>query len=205
MKILITGANGLVGQHLIKLLLDKADATIIAAGRGKNRLPFTVDERFTYFDVDITDGVAATAFYTEQRPDVVVHAAAMTQADDCEDDKVACWNINVTATRFLIEAVKPFNPYLIFLSTDFVFDGLHGPYSETAETGPVNYYGSSKVAAEKDILQSGLNAAVVRTCLVYGNALKGTRPNIVNWVKNNLQAGKKNKGSCRSVANANFY
>src|SRR5882757_3484496 len=157
MKILITGANGLVGQHLIKLLLDKTDAAIIATGKGENRLPFAVNDRFQYFSQDITDGVAATVFYAEQQPNVVVHAAAMTQADVCEENQVACWNINVTATRFLIEAVRPFDPYLIFLSTDFVFNGLHGPYSETDIPGPVNYYGSSKVAGEKDILQSGLD------------------------------------------------
>jgi len=193
MKILITGANGLVGQHLVKLLLDTTSHHIIATGRNENRLLFNVSKRFQYFQLDIADGMAVAAFCAKQQPEVVIHAAAMTQADECEEDKIGCWNANVTATRFLIEAVRPFSPYFIFLSTDFVFDGLHGPYTEADITGPVNYYGSSKVAAEKDVLQSGLDAAVIRTCLVYGNILAGTRNNIINWVKESLQQGKRIK------------
>jgi dTDP-4-dehydrorhamnose reductase len=190
MKILVTGANGLLGQHLVQLLLHATDWQVIGTGKGPCRLPAVQNNRFTYRQLDITDGIAAFNFYLETRPAIIIHAAAKTQVDDCEQNPVACWNVNVTATRFLVEAAKKFRPFFIFVSTDFVFDGAAGPYNETDAPNPVNYYGSSKVAGEKDVLQSGLDAAIVRTCLVYGQTHDGSRSNIISWVKNNLLQGR---------------
>jgi dTDP-4-dehydrorhamnose reductase len=190
-KILLTGANGLLGQQLILLLLQQPGISIIATGKGDNRTSFSNDERFSYYTLDITDGVNASAFYEQHRPDIIIHAAAMTNVDECEENKVHCWNTNVTATRFLIDAAKKFHPYIIFLSTDFVFDGLNGPYTEDDIVGPVNYYGSSKIAAEKAIMESELPAAIVRTCLVYSDTLPGQRDTIISKVKNSLKENKK--------------
>jgi dTDP-4-dehydrorhamnose reductase len=92
-----------------------------------------------------------------------------------------------------VEAARQINAFLIFISTDFVFDGIHGPYKETDEINPVSYYGSTKVAAEKAVAESGLPYAIVRTCLLYGNILFGTRSNIISWVKENLEQGQKIK------------
>jgi dTDP-4-dehydrorhamnose reductase len=186
MKILVTGANGLLGQHLIELLLSQTDWQVIGTGKGLCRLPLLQNERFSYHPLDITDGVAAFNFYLSAKPNIIIHAAAKTQVDDCELNPIQCWDTNVTATRFLVEASKKFRPFFIFVSTDFVFDGNAGLYSENDSPSPVNYYGSSKVAGEKEVLQSGLEAAVVRTCLVYGHTHDGSRSNIISWVKNNL-------------------
>ncbi len=190
MKILITGANGLLGQHLVKHLLDK-NYTVIATGIGPSRLPIEASKQFTYSELDITDGPVVNKTILKLHPDVIIHAAAMTQVDQCEEQKVACWNVNVTATRFLIDAAKEISARFVFLSTDFVFDGLHGPYAENSEPNPVNYYGSSKWGAEKAVEESGLDWAIVRTVLVTGNPLSGTRQNIITWVKDKLQKGEK--------------
>ena len=192
MNILVTGTNGLVGQHVVKQLLGKTEYNIIATGIGGSRLPFS-NARLQYHSLDITDGVAATGFYFSCKPDAVIHAAALTKPDECELNKTKCWDVNVTATRFLLDAIKQLNTYCIYLSTDFVFDGQKGLYIETDTTEPVNYYGSSKLAAEKAVIESGANFAIARTCLVYGNALQGSRSNIITWVKENLQQGKKIK------------
>ncbi|MES2890858.1 MAG: SDR family oxidoreductase [Bacteroidota bacterium] len=189
MKILITGANGFLGQHLIKRLLDETTHLIIATGKGEQRTPFQ-STSLEYVSLDLCDGVAVHHLMDMLRPDLVVHCAAMTQADECEVNEIDCWNINVTATRFLLDAAKKTGARFILLSTDFVFDGAAGPYRESDTANPVSYYGSSKVAAEKSVMESGLDAAVVRTCLVYGDVVTGTRNNIVTWVKNNLQDGK---------------
>ncbi len=186
-RLLVTGSNGLLGQHLIKLLIEKTSYQVIATGRGENRLPFPSSERYHYFSLDITDGLAVNDFILFHQPDVIIHAAAMTQPDICELHAVECWNVNVTATRFLVNAAESIHARFIYISTDFVFDGLNGPYKETDETGPVNYYGSSKLAAEKSVIESKLSWAIVRTVLVYGNILVGNRSNIISWVKENAE------------------
>jgi len=190
MKILVTGANGLLGQHLLKMLNNSTAYEIIATGRGVARLPFIVNCRYHYFPLDITDGMAVNAFIDLHRPTVIIHTAAMTQVDECETNPVACWNTNVTATRFLVSAAESIAARFIYISTDFVFDGLNGPYKETDIAGPVNYYGSSKLAAEKAVMESQLLWSIIRTVLVYGNILIGNRSNMVSWVQQNLLDGK---------------
>ena len=192
MKILVTGANGLLGQHLLKLLLHFPTHDIIATGKGEQRVQFP-GTTFQYFDLDICDGVAVHHLIESVQPDMIIHAAALTKVDECELDHIACWNVNVTATRFLVDAAKKVNAFFIFVSTDFVFDGSGGPYLEEDAVNPVSYYGSSKVAAEKAVAESGLAYAIARTCLVYGDMVTGTRSNIISWVADNLQKGKQIK------------
>lgn len=187
MKILITGANGLLGQHLVKMVMDSTKHSIIATGRGACRMNFSFSKNFQYYSLDITDAVAVEDFITAHQPNIIVHTAAITQADECEQNHIACWHANVTATGFLINAAEKINAHFIYLSTDFVFDGLGGPYTETDETGPVNYYGSSKLAAEKAVQQNLLHWCIIRTVLVYGNTWLKNRSNIVSWAKDNLE------------------
>src|SRR5215211_4332221 len=166
MKILVTGANGLLGQTIIKHLLEKK-YDVVATGRGPDRLAVTPSAPTYYKSIDITDGPAIEQFILEHKPDVIVHAAAMTQVDQCELNKQECYNINVTATRFIIDAAKAIDARFIFVSTDFIFDGNDGPYKEDAQPAPVNYYGSTKMVAEKAVMESGLDYAIARTILVY--------------------------------------
>ena len=189
MKILVTGANGLLGQTIIKQLREK-NFEVIATGRGEGRLSESATEGFLYKDVDITDGPAIEEFIIEQKPDVIVHAAAMTHVDQCELHKQDCYNINVTATRFIIDAAKAVGSRFIFVSTDFIFDGNDGPYKESDEPAPVNYYGSTKLVAEKAVMESGLDYAIARTILVYGVVPATGRTNIIGFVRQNLEANQ---------------
>jgi dTDP-4-dehydrorhamnose reductase len=190
MKVLITGANGLLGQHLVKLLIESTNYTITATGKGVSRLPFNATNRFNYVSLDITNGVEVAAFIAVDRPDIIIHTAAITQADECEQNPIHCWNTNVTATRFLLGAAEITGAAFIYISTDFIFDGIAGPYLESDLPGPVNYYGSSKLGAEKSVMEAKLPWCIIRTVLVYGNILVGNRSNMVSWVQNNLSQGK---------------
>ena len=190
MKVLITGANGLLGQHLVKLLIDSTNYMITATGKGVSRLPFNSSNRFNYVSLDITNGVEVAAFIARDRPDIIIHTAAITQVDECEQNPIHCWNTNVTATRFLLGAAEIAGAAFIYISTDFIFDGIAGPYLESDLPGPVNYYGSSKLGAEKSVMESKLPWCIIRTVLVYGNILVGNRSNMVSWVQNNLAQGK---------------
>ncbi|OQP59202.1 NAD(P)-dependent oxidoreductase [Niastella vici] len=189
MKVLITGANGLLGQHLTKILLDR-NYQVIATSRGESRLPFQPSGNYAYREMDIANALETFAVMSQERPDVVIHAAAMTQIDDCELRPQQCERINVQGTSQILTDAETFSSHFIFISTDFVFDGEQGNYAEEDETKPISLYGFSKLQGESMVQTSTIPFAIVRTCLVYGNLLKGTRSNIVSWVKESLQQGK---------------
>jgi len=191
MKVLITGSNGLLGQHLIPIFLEDGRYQVIASGRGPNRLPMQTG--YTYEATNLRDATSVRHLLEKHKPDILIHAAAMTQVDDCERNKDLCWDTNVAATRYLLHAAEQHNTFFIFLSTDFVFDGLQGPYAEEDAVNPISYYGSSKVAAESMVRNSKLPWAIIRTVLVYGVAADSKRSNIITWVKSNLEQGKKLK------------
>ncbi|MCM5528452.1 SDR family oxidoreductase [Parasegetibacter sp. NRK P23] len=182
-KVLITGANGLLGQYLLQQF-SAEDFDVVATGKGAARMR---PASWTYVPLDITDAIAVTDLVLKERPDIIIHAAAITQVDQAEINPIECWNVNVTATRFLLDAAKAVNAYFLYVSTDFVFSGNDGPYDETALPDPVNYYGSSKLAAEKAVMDYPGEWCIVRTVLVLGNAIEGTRSTLASWVLNALK------------------
>ncbi|WP_160716561.1 SDR family oxidoreductase [Chitinophaga solisilvae] len=191
MKVLITGSNGLLGQHLIPLFARDGKYSVIATGRGTNRSP--QGENYIYESANLRDAGSVQQLVQKHQPDIIIHAGAMSQVDECEKNKDACWDTNVGATRYLVNAAEKVNAFFLFLSTDFVFDGLSGPYNEDAAVNPINYYGTSKVAAERLVHNSKLQWAIVRTVLVYGVANDPHRSNMISWVRDNLRQGKKIK------------
>jgi dTDP-4-dehydrorhamnose reductase len=188
MKVLVTGANGLLGQHLVAKLLQ-LKYTVVAIGRGPARLPFPA-ESYTYHDVDISTELSVHRVFSVEQPDIVVHAAAITQVDECEVNQEVCERVNVQGTSHVIINAEQFARKLIYISTDFVFSGEKGNYAEDDDMGPVNWYGFTKMQAESLVETCEMPWAIVRTCLVYGNSLMGTRTNIISWVKENLSASK---------------
>ncbi|HEX4849728.1 MAG TPA: NAD(P)-dependent oxidoreductase, partial [Puia sp.] len=190
MKILITGANGLLGQHLTKLLLDNGDF-VIATGKGESRLPFVAHPGLIYKPLDISNIEDAASIFSSHHPDVVIHAAALTQVDYCQLNMDEAYEINVRGTSKMLEYAVSNCRHFIYISTDFVFDGNKGNYKEEDETGPVNYYGKTKLEAEILVKKSSLPWSIVRTCLVYGNTLQGTRSNIIRWVQEKLEKNER--------------
>lgn len=187
MKVLVTGANGLLGYKLIQLLSSKAEITTIATARKKiNGLP----ERVQFYELDVTNHDQTLDVLNKTKPDVVIHTAAMTQVDQCETERDLCWKANVTGVENVIEACEKNNTHLVHVSTDFIFDGTHGPLDERATPKPVNFYGESKLAGEQAVQKSKLQWAILRTVLVYGVTPDLSRSNIVLWVKKSLEEGK---------------
>ncbi|MBY0479224.1 MAG: NAD(P)-dependent oxidoreductase [Chitinophagaceae bacterium] len=193
MKVFVTGANGLLGQHLIRQLVEEGKFVIHATGKGPSRLPYGQGNGVTYHELDITDFKRSQSLVEKLSPHIIIHAAAITQPNECATDKTNCWKTNVGATRTLIKAAQKTKSYFIYLSTDFVFDGTDGPYDEHAAPNPVNDYGESKLLGEEIVEMSGLHWAIVRTVLVYGGKVPGGRPNFIQWVKDKLTAGEKIK------------
>ena len=187
MKILITGANGLLGYKLVQLLSKQSDIQTIATGR---RIISDLPANVLFSELDITDPIQTEKIISHLKPDVIINTAAMTQVDQCETDRDACWKANVTGVENLITACGKNQTHLVHISTDFIFDGSHGPLDERAVPNPVNFYGESKLGGEKALQESTISWAILRTVLVYGITPDMSRSNIVLWVKKSLEDGK---------------
>lgn len=187
MKILVTGSNGLLGQKLIQLLSKKDNVELLATSKGENR--FKNKEGYQYQSLDITNRTEVLDVVDGFKPDAIINTAAMTNVDACESDKTLCWDLNVNAVKYFIEASEKVNSHFIHLSTDFVFDGEDGPYKEEDKPNPLSYYGESKYEAEKLLEASNIKWSIARTIIVYGIVDDMSRSNIVLWAKEALEKG----------------
>ena len=184
-RILVTGANGLLGQKLVATLAGEFH--LLATGR-QPRLALT-SPPLDYRQLDITDIQQCKDVIIPFQPDVIVNAAAFTHVDACEEQKEACWKINVKGVENLTQCAKKNMAQLIQLSTDYLFEGTAGPYSEDAKPAPLGYYGKSKLASENAVRMVGIPYAIVRTNVIYGVGIQ-VKNNFFLWVYNNLKAGK---------------
>jgi dTDP-4-dehydrorhamnose reductase len=190
MKILVTGANGFLGQHLT-LFLEDNKIDVAACGRGECRIPVS---SVPFHSIDLTNYKAVCDLIETATPDVIIHTAAMSKPDHCEQNKCDALLHNVNATRHLLEAFRKQNStgHFIFTSSDFIF-GDDGPHAEEHDPSPLNYYGETKLLAEEEVRNSGLHYTIVRPVFIYGKHWEGVRPSFIHWVKNNLEAGNKIK------------
>jgi dTDP-4-dehydrorhamnose reductase len=187
-RILITGSNGLLGQKLVTLFLDKK-IPFLATSKGENRNPDCPQEN--YQNLDVTNPEEIEKLLTSVAFGSVIHTAAMTNVDQCEVDHVACDKLNVDAVKYLWRACKKLDVHLQLLSTDFIFDGEKGNYAEDDSPAPLSYYGASKLKAER-ILRSDTNTnwSIIRTIIVYGNAHNLSRSNLILWAMEVLPKGQ---------------
>ena len=150
MKILITGANGQLGHELQQVLRD-------------HQLTLLDVPQFNLTKPGVEEAIAAA------RPDVVIHAAAYTDVDGAEREPEQAMAINAVGTERVARGVAAVGARLLYLSTDYVFDGRQGvPYRETDEPHPVNAYGRSKLEGERRALAHCPDTLVIRTAWLYG-------------------------------------
>lgn len=187
-KVLITGSNGFVGQELLHQTIRAVDIEPIALSRGEDR--FAEEGGYQYENVDICDAVELEQQIQTHQPQCLIHTVAWANVEQCESDPAQCYSVNTQPLIELIRLAEKYNFHLIYLSTDFVFDGLNGPYAETDKTNPLNVYGKSKLEAESLIRASTCSWSIVRTILVYGMPRDTSRSNLVLWVKKSLEENK---------------
>lgn len=162
LKVLVIGASGLVGGRLSRRLPREFDVY----GTYHVKKPAGLEGGILR-PLDITDKNQATGLFKEFKPDVVIHTAAVTNVDYCEDHREEAWRVNVEGTRNLVELSRVMVAKLVFMSTDYIFDGKNGPYSEGDESSPINYYGLTKLEGEK-LVEKLDEHIIVRTTVVYG-------------------------------------
>lgn len=180
MRIFITGGSGLAGSKLAEMALARGEQ--VYSGYAHNQPPYGKEVKF-----DLLDANGIRDIIERMRPDVIVHSAALTDVDRCEREKDLAYKINVEGTRAIAEAARKAGSYLVYISTDYVFDGQRGLYREEEETNPVSYYGLSKLLGEQFCLDQG---CIARTCVIYGSRPASGKVNFALWLLNALKSGK---------------
>jgi len=185
MRILVTGATGLLGSKLVEKLVRRGYH--VYSGYNK-REPINGEP----IKVDITKNDEIEKVFEVSKPDVVIHAAALTNVDECEMNKELAWKTNVIGTKNITNMSKRYNAFLIYISTDYVFDGKKGMYREDDEPNPINYYGFTKLKGEEEVMELS-NYSIVRTSVIYGSAPASGKTNFALWVIENLRKRKEIK------------
>lgn len=181
-KILITGANGLLGQKTTELFRHESSHEVILTDLHENAFE---SRSFDYFPMDITKKEEVKDAVKKYLPDIIINTAAYTNVDGCETDREASWKVNVDAVKNFIIASRVNSSKIIHISTDYVFDGKSGNYSESSKPNPLSYYGKSKLAGENALITSGIDFTIIRTMIIYGTG-KNLRPNFAVWLINML-------------------
>jgi dTDP-4-dehydrorhamnose reductase len=185
MSVLVTGANGLVGS-CAAARLARAGEKVVATGRGPRRgVPAGVD----YVELDLLRPESLRALIGSTRPGAVIHCAAMTDVDGCENDPVQAWTVNVRGTEAAALGCRDAGARLLALSTDYVFDGEWGPYREEDAPNPRGIYARTKRAGEEAALLLAPDCAVARVAVVYSGRRDAKRT-FANAAADHLLAGK---------------
>lgn len=153
-RVLLTGADGQLGTDIRARVGYHLDVELVSRNRAA---------------LDVTDAASVRSTFEDVNPDIVVHAAAFTAVDDCESNEDHAFLVNSTGTRNVVDAATATGARVIYVSTDYVFDGTKsGPYVEADDPNPASVYGRSKLAGEEAVLAMGNDGLVVRTSWVCG-------------------------------------
>ncbi len=198
-RILVTGANGLLGQQLAHLLAQESKYELLLTSHQPS---FYLNHRplLDYTQLDITSKSDVKSLVTSFRADVIINAAAMTNVDACETQRELAWKINVHGVENLVDVARTLGAKIIHLSTDYVFDGVRGPYTEDDRPNPINYYGKTKLASENVVRTGDARYTIVRTIVVYGTG-KNVKQNFALWVIENLRNRRPIKAAIDQVSN----
>lgn len=184
MRILIIGASGLLGSYLVKYGSDYYEIF------GTYNLHELKGEKF--LKLDVTNRKETIELITKIKPDVVIDTHSITNVDYCELHPEEAWNINVNGTKNVVEACKILGCKLVFISTDYVFDGKKTIYTEKDKPHPINLYGRTKYICEKIIESFDIEHLIIRTSVLYGVGGSGKEPFPI-WVIKNLKEKKEIK------------
>ena len=180
-KILITGVTGFLGKKLMKLLPELGFEVIGTASEATGKI----------IKMDVTDAKEVIEVISREKPSAVIHAAAITKVDWCEDHKEETFRVNVDGTRNVSEACKDVGAKMVFVSTDYVFDGTKkGKYVETDARNPIGVYAQSKYEGEKAVEQAIENHIIARVSVIYGYNDSKDKETFVTYVKRILESKK---------------
>lgn len=172
----MTGGSGLMGSKVAEIGLKKGYQVFTGYA---HHLP----EQGTAVKLDLMDSSSLVEAIKSSRPEAIIHTAALTDVDLCETNKEQAHRMNVLGTKTLAEAAREVGAFIVYTSTDYVFDGSRGMYKEEDAPDPVNYYGVSKLLGEPYC------DAVARTCVIYGSRPASGKVNFALWILERLGKG----------------
>jgi len=178
-RLLITGASGLLGSKLQKIAEGKFNLILL-----HNTRPLSPNS----LELDITNQKEVTKLFNDLKPEIVIHTASETNVDKCELQKEHAWKINVEGTHNVTRACKEIDAKLVYISTDYVFDGEKGNYKEEDKPNPISYYGITKLEGENQVIQNCNDHVILRTSVIYG--WHQWKQNFATWVINQLRQNK---------------
>ena len=196
MKLLVIGGSGLLGYKVAKMASNEHETFLTYNYRSIQV------EGCTALKLDKCDRKAVFELFEKIKPDVVIDTAALHNVDYCETHPEEAWKVNVEGTRNVAEACKKVGAKIIFISTDYVFDGTKGYYTEEDTPNPLSYYAKTKLEAEKIIQSLDVNYIIARPSVIYGwnpsevSGLKsssGKSVNFVVWALQKLEKGEEIK------------
>lgn len=181
MKAVILGASGLVGGNFLKKFKELKGVEVIGT-----HLNFATKEtvKFNTLDLNDPENFDIRGF----QPDVIVHCGALTWVDYCEQHPEESYEKTVASTENVVQLAEEFNAKLVYISSDYVFDGKNGPYVETDPVNPKSIYGKHKLAAEEIVKSSNVNHLILRITNVYGNEIRNK--NFIARLLTDIQNGE---------------
>jgi len=190
-KIFITGGSGLLGSNLAYILRENHEVY------ATYNTHYVSIPNVTFMQIDLTDEICSSKI-ASINPDCIIHCAALTNIDQCETDPDRAYLYNVTASKYIAQAAQQISAYLMYVSTDAVYNGFSGPYSEDDETQPINVYGKTKLEAEKMIGELQQRSCIVRTNFYGWNKIN--KFSLAEWVIDRLS----NNGTLPGFTNVVF-
>ncbi len=184
-RILIIGSNGLLGQRLTNFYSNLPNIELLCSSIEEKSFFSGID----YRQVDITKKSNVKELILDFFPDYIINCAAYTDVDRAESERQIAWKINVTGVENISLYAWTIDSHLIHISTDYIFDGKNGPYTEEDKPNPLGYYGRTKLAGENSIRSSGVRFTIIRTNVLYGPVQYG-KPDFVKWAVNSLRENK---------------
>ena len=180
MRLLITGASGLLGSKLCELATRKNHEVYSAYSQHKPLYGAPIQ-------LDVSDKDAVEKIFKKVNPEAVVHAAALTNVDKCESEKELAWKINVEGTENIAESCEKHRAFLVYISTDYVFDGEKGMYKENDKPAPINYYGLTKLKGEESVENLADQHCIARSSVIFGSIPATGKINFALWLLDKLE------------------
>jgi len=182
LRLLITGASGLYGSKLAHLAVEK-DYEVYSTDVQELQV------WGNFVKMDVSNKNVVDEAFIQIKPDVVVHAATLTDVDKCELNRELAWKINVEGTKNILEAAKAQGTFVIYISTDYVFSGEKGNYKETDKPNPIQYYGWTKLKSEELVKTVVDEYFIGRPSVIYGSTPAAGKVNFALWVIETLRKG----------------